>query len=275
MNKKLLLLTLISLSAINYGNATCTPPTVLKCQCQHPIINSDGKLACGEDYCAKNNKKCMPNGSCCETEKYCESSIGKQCCSDEEHCDTIQGCIVACKNDCTTENDGTECCTSLGIAGLCLNGSCKTKTCNEGEKLYIYKDGSAAIVTHTSLGCCISDPNTTPLNNPSANSRQLCCTSNEPVYSRIGCNSSAECTSEYEGQYGCFKAKPELISCTASLSFSSVEEGVEACVNGSPANFASTPIQKTWGYCEKYTDWSFINLPAGYSAGDKIGRSCQ
>ena len=84
MKKKLLLASLISLSCINIAKASCTPPTTLKCQCQHPIIDSNGKLACGEDYCAKNGKKCMPNGSCCEEAKFC----GGDCCSENEICDT-------------------------------------------------------------------------------------------------------------------------------------------------------------------------------------------
>ena len=91
MHKKLLLATVL-VSSIHIANATCTPPTTLKCNCAHPIINSEGKLACGASYCG--DKKCMPDGSCCETEKYCESSeLGKQCCADGQTCDTKSGCV--------------------------------------------------------------------------------------------------------------------------------------------------------------------------------------
>ena len=109
MHKKLLLATVL-VSSIHIANATCTPPTTLKCNCAHPIINSEGKLACGASYCG--DKKCMPDGSCCETEKYCESSeLGKQCCADGQTCDTTSGCILA--------DDG---CTWVTLAGktFCL-----------------------------------------------------------------------------------------------------------------------------------------------------------
>ena len=117
MKKKLLLASLISLSCINMANATCTPPTTLKCQCQHPIIDSNGKLACGEDYCAKNGKKCMPNGSCCETEKYCEVGNTKYCCAEGQTCDTTSGCVE--------EKD---------IETLCANGNGKIFVDSIGRK---------------------------------------------------------------------------------------------------------------------------------------------
>jgi len=90
MYKKLLLTTIL-LSSIHIANATCTPPTTLKCNCAHPIIDSEGKLACGSSYCG--DKKCMPDGSCCEPEKYCEVGDKKYCCADNQTCDTTSGCI--------------------------------------------------------------------------------------------------------------------------------------------------------------------------------------
>ena len=90
MKKKLLLTSFAVLSSIGLANAVCTPPTTLKCACQHPIIEN-GVLVCGPSYCG--DKKCMPDGSCCETEKYCESSVGTQCCAEGQTCDTANGCI--------------------------------------------------------------------------------------------------------------------------------------------------------------------------------------
>ena len=93
MKKKLLLTSFAVLSSIGLANAVCTPPTTLKCACQHPTIEN-GLLVCGESYCG--DKKCMPDGSCCESDKYCESSEqGKQCCSDGQTCDTTTGCVEA------------------------------------------------------------------------------------------------------------------------------------------------------------------------------------
>ena len=91
MTKKLLLTGLISLCSISVANAVCTPPTTLKCNCAHPIIDAEGKLACGTSYCG--DKKCMPNGSCCETEKYCQVGNDKYCCSEGQTCDTTSGCV--------------------------------------------------------------------------------------------------------------------------------------------------------------------------------------
>ena len=93
MSKKLLLSGLICMCSISIANALCTSPATLKCNCAHPIINSEGKLACGTSYCG--NKKCMPDGSCCETEKYCEVGDTKYCCADNQTCDTTKGCIEA------------------------------------------------------------------------------------------------------------------------------------------------------------------------------------
>ena len=121
MTKKLLLTSLIVLCLVSMANATCTPPTTLKCECQHPIINSEGKLACGEDYCAKNGKKCMPNGSCCEADKFCESSLGKQCCPDGQSCDTTKGCQE----------------TNSDIEKLCAKGSGSVIIANNGNKFCI------------------------------------------------------------------------------------------------------------------------------------------
>ena len=90
MKKKLLLTSFAVLSSIGLANAVCTPPTTLKCACQHPIIEN-GVLVCGPSYCG--DKKCMPDGSCCETEKYCESSVGTQCCAEGQTCDATTGCV--------------------------------------------------------------------------------------------------------------------------------------------------------------------------------------
>jgi len=89
--KKILLTGLISLCSISVANAACIPPTTLKCNCAHPIIDSEGKLACGASYCG--DKKCMPDGSCCETKKYCEVGDKKYCCVDNQTCDTATGCV--------------------------------------------------------------------------------------------------------------------------------------------------------------------------------------
>jgi len=124
MKKKLLLTALIGLCSISMADAACTPPATLKCECQHPIINSNGKLACGEDYCAKNGKKCMPDGSCCESDKFCDSTVGKQCCSDGQVCDIISGCVeeknlealcADAKGDILELNSGIYCISKEGM----------------------------------------------------------------------------------------------------------------------------------------------------------------
>ena len=89
--KKIILLTTALLSSVSVYGA-CNSTLDLGCRCQHPIINSEGKLACGEDYCAKVGKKCMSDGTCCESDKYCE--VTKECCSENQTCDNAKGCIA-------------------------------------------------------------------------------------------------------------------------------------------------------------------------------------
>ena len=128
--KKLLLTGLVALSSISIANAVCTPPTTLKCACQHPIINSEGKLACGEDYCAKNGKKCMPDGSCCETEKHCASSEqGLQCCADGQTCDATKGCVDGCEEGQLSCKIGTDawCCDKGNTCGSSINSCNKCR----------------------------------------------------------------------------------------------------------------------------------------------------
>ena len=157
MSKKLLLASLIGLSCVNMAKATCTAPPDLNCRCQHSIINSEGKLACGEDYCAKMGKKCMPDGSCCESENYCKSSAqGTQCCAEGQDCDTTKGCVeikadieTLCVNAggsiviatsgtfCMSNNnlmtwyDAQEWCSSNGMTMPIMNAICPTWKKNE------------------------------------------------------------------------------------------------------------------------------------------------
>ena len=90
MQKKILLTSLIGLCSISMANAVCTPPTTLKCDCQHPIIEN-GVLVCGPSYCG--DKKCMPDGSCCPEANFCQVGNSKYCCAENQTCDTSIGCI--------------------------------------------------------------------------------------------------------------------------------------------------------------------------------------
>ena len=123
MYKKLLLTTIL-LSSIHIANATCTPPTTLKCNCAHPIIDSEGKLACGTSYCG--DKKCMPDGSCCEPEKYCEVGDKKYCCADNQTCDTTSGCVEKVVEECFGKENGIYCSAAEGKDGACYDGFCIT-----------------------------------------------------------------------------------------------------------------------------------------------------
>ena len=90
MQKKILLTSLIGLCSVSMANAVCTPPTTLKCDCQHPIIEN-GVLVCGPSYCG--DKKCMPDGSCCPEANFCQVGNSKYCCTENQTCDTSTGCI--------------------------------------------------------------------------------------------------------------------------------------------------------------------------------------
>ena len=76
MQKKILLTSLIGLCSVSMANAICSPPTTLKCDCQHPIIEN-GVLVCGPSYCG--DKKCMPDGSCCPEANFCQVGNDKYC----------------------------------------------------------------------------------------------------------------------------------------------------------------------------------------------------
>ena len=122
MTKKLLLTGLISLCSISVANAVCTPPTTLKCNCAHPIIDAEGKLACGTSYCG--DKKCMPDGSCCPEGNYCESTEqGKQCCSDGQSCNATTGCVEA----------------TTGIKSLCENAGGVVVESNDKVQYCLYQ----------------------------------------------------------------------------------------------------------------------------------------
>ena len=117
--KKIILLTTALLSSIS-AYAVCTPPTTLKCNCAHPILEN-GVLACGASYCG--DKKCMPDGSCCESEKYCEVGDNKYCCADGQTCDTTKGCVETA-NECNGKNDYTPC---QNGNGYCYEEYCLTR----------------------------------------------------------------------------------------------------------------------------------------------------
>ena len=246
MHKKLLLTTIL-LSSIHMANATCTPPTTLKCNCAHPIINSAGELACGTSYCG--DKKCMPNGSCCPEDNYCESSEkGKQCCAEGQTCDTTSGCVEkACITDCTNQENGTECCTSSGVAGVCIKGTkdCQTKTCDDGEKLYVYYEywPDSFNFNDPSLGCCTNDPTNSfmhykPDGTPADSSTvQLCCPKEKPIYARTG--KSLEPSLTY---YGCTEKGTNVISDCSG-------EGVTKTKTANECLGASE-IALSYSYCE-------------------------
>ena len=142
---------MLTLSFAPLAKGACTPPIGTSdnpCQCQHPVIEN-GILKCGPSYCG--DKKCMPNGSCCETEKYCSSSEnGIQCCSETQTCDTTKGCVEGCSIENCIECDETK--TSCKI---CADGY----TLMEGE-CYQPCSGGVYVDNYTSQGvlngkiCC-------------------------------------------------------------------------------------------------------------------------
>ena len=135
--KKIILLTTALLSSIS-AYAVCTPPTTLKCNCAHPIIEN-GVLACGASYCG--DKKCMPDGSCCESEKYCEVGDNKYCCADGQTCDTTKGCVETVnecldgETPCSNELENW-CCNNTNSCGENADECCVGSFCCEGIVFY-------------------------------------------------------------------------------------------------------------------------------------------
>ena len=86
MKKFLLLTTTILLSSASVY-AACNP-NLPACQCSYPEMKN-GIISCSET-----GTNYMPDGSCCPTDNYCESTeLGKQCSSAEQTCDTTKGCV--------------------------------------------------------------------------------------------------------------------------------------------------------------------------------------
>ena len=129
------------LSSEAYCASSCTPDFVPKCKCQFPVY--DGKeLKCGDDYCAKNGKICMNNGSCCTTpnqaKTQCCDTNGNGVANDDTCCpaletegcetevDTTTGCNVCKKevNDCEGKSDYTSC---KNGNGYCYQEYCLTR----------------------------------------------------------------------------------------------------------------------------------------------------
>ena len=138
--KKIILLTTALLSSVSVYGA-CNSTLDLGCRCQHPIINSEGKLACGEDYCAKVGKKCMSDGTCCESDKYCE--VTKECCSENQTCDTISGCVE--NNTCSSD---TDCASNLCNTST---GKCCPQIDGLPETIVLYENKNAGIVIKSPL----------------------------------------------------------------------------------------------------------------------------
>lgn len=261
MKKLFLLLGILPFSMANA--ATCTPPTTLKCNCAHPIINSAGELACGPTYC-ETGTKCMPNGACCLEANYCESTEqGKQCCSDEQTCDEIKGCVESCIIDCTNQKTGTKCCTSSGIAGLCLNNTCQTQTCVGDEQLYVggpfyYNEYKWNYNSTYSIRCCTNNPNeevaytfkAVYCRDPEENyeKKGLCCPDGTSSYIK---EILYEC--DVKVLYACFEKKPRPTFCAYGCNMSNVDtltpDNIHE-VNDGAANIA-------FEYCPNgYTDWT-------------------
>ena len=121
------------------------------CQCQHPIIDSNGKIACGEDYCAKNGKKCMKNGSCCnipnEARTECCDQKGNGIAKDDTCCPALT------EENCKTEIDTTTgCLKCVEDDGRCANGEGYVVFAGNGDK-YCLNSVSSPSTEHQSQWC--------------------------------------------------------------------------------------------------------------------------
>ena len=152
---KMLLAFVSSLTLISTANAACTPLGAGSknepCECALPVFEN-GRIKCGPSYCGE--KRCMPNGSCCEVERYCESTEkGKQCCSENQECYAVEGCLVCIEN------------TIKGTCGVCQNEKwvddsdlCSAcKTCSDGECVADNtQNGQGCTTTDKKQGTCNS-----------------------------------------------------------------------------------------------------------------------
>lgn len=123
--KKILLLTTAVLLSSASVYAVCNPNLPV-CQCAYPEMKN-GIIGCSETYC-KTGTKCMPDGSCCPSEKFC----GSNCCAENEICNTS---TQTCEATLTCKSDEEVCSNSAGEQWCCTVGTCSTS----GEKINVVK----------------------------------------------------------------------------------------------------------------------------------------
>ena len=121
MKNKLLLACIIGFMSITSVYAACYPTWGTKdkpCECAYPILDSNGSISCGTSYCGI--KKCMKDGSCCETPNNarteCCDKKGNGVANDDTCCPALES------PDCETETDNATGCLQCKDDGTCANG---------------------------------------------------------------------------------------------------------------------------------------------------------
>ena len=245
------------------NNEMC--PETMYCDENFACMCEEGYTPCNDQFCCASGEVCVDNKACCSSELPFIDANGNcvECktdvdCEQGETCDLTSGkCVVGC----TEDNDGSKCITENGESGLCLNGSCQTKTCVSGENLYVYypnyfASGSEIDKGEPALGCCVNNPNQSwgveDLNEEvDVKMFQLCCSASTPVYSVENFERGTG-----EKGYGCFAGKPEYVHCTsADNSIPTIKE----CIAAGDSVYAYS-----LNYCKNgYSAWSCETTPEG------------
>ena len=131
-----------------------------------------------------------------------------------------------------------------------LNNSCKTQTCDEGERLYVYYPNYMSIVPNSkdsselgsaALGCCANNPlENFRLNESGPYYNQVCCSAETPVF-------DLDRTDGQSLYFACFKGKTQPIYC-AQLNTYPPHDNQEKCLSFQGDN--DTPVMIDYSYCE-------------------------
>ena len=206
-------------------------PEEFGCECGIPRKTSEG-WSC-EGYC-KEGRKCMPDGGCCKSERYCKKDDDHiDCCKDGEYCNTSGTGATLCQ-----ACGGIENCQTYTSPG----GTCACKKCNDGyEKTEerccpILEDPNCDKVFDDVTGCYIC---------------QSCAIENCAECSADG-TTCVQCDDGYQVNNGqCMDSE-----CVGAAYFASCNNGAGYCADRLCLSLSDSAITQ----CQKYAAW--LNNPA-------------
>ena len=264
MKTLFLSVSIIGLLSITTAYAICNPPSILKCECAHPIIEN-GHLACGPTYCPTGTT-CMPLGNCCKTEKVC-GSLSTECCKDDETCiDGISCCTddkpyLDANGNCVECTTNEHCMQTTDSCGICSNGTCVASDAKCPQTMYC--DENFACMCDVGYTTC-SDSECCSSFQTCVNGTK-CCSTNTPYLDANGncvqCASDAHCGDgkSCDTTTGtCVEEKTDIeTSCENA-------DGVGIIITASSGTFCVSEYIYTWSEAEEWCSNNGMTMPTMY-----------